>query len=128
MGMKPDEIFQLIIKADERLKYATDQRAASRREQAKALLQQALEAAQEIGNNALTEQAQRRLSDLEALEEGEDPQGTSAAADAPPELGGDAIQVLEGSTFMISDARGDVPRGAVAGLFHEDTVPVDVTR
>jgi glycogen debranching enzyme len=121
MGMKPDEIFQLIIKADERLKYATDQRAASRREQAKALLQQALEAAQEIGNNALTEQAQRRLSDLEALEEGEDPQGTSAAADAPPELGGDAIQVLEGSTFMISDARGDVPPGAVAGLFHEDT-------
>jgi len=73
MGMKPDEIFQLIIKADERLKYATDQRAASRREQAKALLQQALEAAQEIGNDALTEQAQRRLSDLEALKEGEDP-------------------------------------------------------
>jgi hypothetical protein len=72
MGMTPDEIFQLIIKADERLKYATDQRAASRREQAKALLQQALEAAQEIGNNALTEQAQRRLSDLEALEEGKD--------------------------------------------------------
>jgi hypothetical protein len=68
MGMKPDEIFQLIIKADERLKYATDQRAASRREQAKALLQQAQTAAEEIGNTALVEQAQRRLADLEALE------------------------------------------------------------
>jgi hypothetical protein len=70
MGMQPDEIFQLIITADERLKYATDQRAASRREQAKALLQQALEAAQEIGNAPLAEQAQRRLSDLESLEGG----------------------------------------------------------
>ena len=70
MSMKPDEIFQLIIKADERLKYATDQRGAARRDQAKALLQQALEAAQEIGNDGLVEQAQRRLSDLKTLEEG----------------------------------------------------------
>jgi hypothetical protein len=70
MSMKPDEIFQLIIKADERLKYATDQRGAARREQAKALLQQAIEAAREIGNSALVEQAQRRLSDLAALEQG----------------------------------------------------------
>ena len=119
--MKPDEIFQLIIKADERLKYATDARSGARREQAKKMLQQALDAAREIGNNALTEQAQRRLADLEALEEGEDPQGALAAAEPPPELGSDAIQVLEGSTFMISDARGDVPPGVVGGLFHEDT-------
>ena len=35
------------------------------------------------------------------------------------ELG--SIQVLEGSTFMVSDARGDVREGSVAGLFHEDT-------
>ncbi|MBI2238238.1 MAG: amylo-alpha-1,6-glucosidase [Actinobacteria bacterium] len=41
--------------------------------------------------------------------------------DKPPELGPDAISVLEGSTFMVSDAHGDVPEGAVAGLFHEDT-------
>lgn len=39
----------------------------------------------------------------------------------PPELGPDAIAVLDGSTFMVSDARGDVPEGAVAGLFHDDT-------
>src|SRR5436190_19514907 len=101
--MRPDEIFQLIIKADERLKYATDARGGARREQAKQMLQQALDAAREIGNNALIEQAQRRLADLEALEEGEDPQGARAAAEPPPELGSDAIQVLEGSTFMISD-------------------------
>jgi glycogen debranching enzyme len=31
------------------------------------------------------------------------------------------IQVLDGSTFMLSDRRGDVDEGQVAGLFHEDT-------
>jgi glycogen debranching enzyme len=31
------------------------------------------------------------------------------------------IQVLEGSTFMLSDATGDVVEGSLAGLFHEDT-------
>jgi glycogen debranching enzyme len=41
--------------------------------------------------------------------------------DEPPELGPDAISVLEGSTFMVSDSIGDVPRGTVAGLFHDDT-------
>jgi hypothetical protein len=70
MSMTPDEIFQLIIKADERLKYATDERGAARRRQAKDLLQQAIDAANEIGNTALVEQAQRRLSDLAALEQG----------------------------------------------------------
>ena len=73
MGMKPDEIFQLIVKADERLKYATDERGAARREQAKALLQQAQAAAEEIGNAPLVEQAKRRLSDLETLEDGAEP-------------------------------------------------------
>ena len=40
-------------------------------------------------------------------------------ARADIELG--SIQVLEGSTFMVSDARGDVRDGSVAGLYHEDT-------
>jgi glycogen debranching enzyme len=31
------------------------------------------------------------------------------------------LQVLEGSTFMLSDHRGDVMGGSIAGLFHEDT-------
>ncbi|HEX9824234.1 MAG TPA: glycogen debranching N-terminal domain-containing protein [Actinomycetota bacterium] len=32
-----------------------------------------------------------------------------------------SIQVLEGSTFMLSDQRGDVREGTVGGLYHEDT-------
>jgi glycogen debranching enzyme len=39
----------------------------------------------------------------------------------PPELGSDAIAILEGRTFMYSDARGDVPAGSVGGLLHDDT-------
>jgi glycogen debranching enzyme len=41
--------------------------------------------------------------------------------DKPPELGPDAVQILEGSTFAVSDAVGDMPEGVVAGLFHRDT-------
>jgi N-terminal domain of (some) glycogen debranching enzymes len=40
-----------------------------------------------------------------------------AQVDLPP----GSIQVLEGSTFMLSDPRGDVEPGTVAGLYHEDT-------
>jgi glycogen debranching enzyme len=40
-----------------------------------------------------------------------------AQVDLPP----GSIQVLEGSTFMLSDPRGDVFDGSVAGLYHEDT-------
>ena len=32
-----------------------------------------------------------------------------------------SIQVLEGSTFMLSNPIGDVREGSVAGLYHEDT-------
>ena len=39
----------------------------------------------------------------------------------PPELGTDAIAVLEGRTFLLSDALGDVPGGSVGGLVHDDT-------
>jgi glycogen debranching enzyme len=39
----------------------------------------------------------------------------------PTELGPDAIAVLEGRTFMFSDARGDVIPGSTGGLVHEDT-------
>ncbi len=64
MPMEPNEIFQLIVKADEKLKYATAQKSEARRGQAKELLTQALEAAREIGNEALEKQAELRLSDL----------------------------------------------------------------
>jgi hypothetical protein len=63
--MDPKEIFELIIKADERLKYATEANRAMRRGQAKDLLNQALEAAREIGNEGLIGQAEQRLADLE---------------------------------------------------------------
>jgi hypothetical protein len=39
----------------------------------------------------------------------------------PPELGPNAVAVLDGITFMYSDAVGDVPRGSIGGLVHEDT-------
>lgn len=64
MPMEPNEIFELIVKADEKLKYATAEKSEARRGQAKELLTQALEAAREIGNEALAKQAELRLSDL----------------------------------------------------------------
>lgn len=66
--MEPNEIFQLIIKADERVKYATDRLADARKAQARDLLNQARDAAAAISDRALIEQAERRLADLAALE------------------------------------------------------------
>jgi hypothetical protein len=60
----PKEIFELIVKADEKLKYATDANRELREHQAKELLLQALEAAREAGNAALVAQAEQRLTDL----------------------------------------------------------------
>ncbi len=62
--MEPKEIFELIIKADERVKYATDDKAGIRVEQARRLLEQARDEARAIGNDQLVEQAERRLTDL----------------------------------------------------------------
>ncbi|MER7889879.1 glycogen debranching N-terminal domain-containing protein [Micromonospora sp. NPDC094482] len=41
--------------------------------------------------------------------------------DLPPELGPNTVGVLEGRTFMFSNARGDVPKGSIGGLLHDDT-------
>jgi hypothetical protein len=62
--MEPREIFELLIKADEKLKYATDANREIRKGQARELVVQALEAAREAGNADLVAQAERRLSDL----------------------------------------------------------------
>ena len=62
--MEPKDIFELIIKADEKLKYATEVNASLRQEQARALLEQARDAAREIDNEALVQQAETRLADL----------------------------------------------------------------
>jgi hypothetical protein len=65
--MTPNEIFELIIKADEKLKYATAEKSEQRRDQARDLLTQARDAAREIANDGLVSQAETRLSDLDAL-------------------------------------------------------------
>ena len=70
MTMQPQEIFELIIKADEKLKYAHEDNAGVRARQARELLEQARAAAVEIGNDALVAQADTRLADLPAEPEG----------------------------------------------------------
>ena len=62
--MEPSEIFELIVKADEKLKYATTGKADVRRQQAIDLLRQARTEAEAIGNDALVGQADTRLADL----------------------------------------------------------------
>jgi len=62
--MEPREIFELIVKADEKLKYATSSREDVRRQQARELLEQARDAAREIDNEPLVQQAEIRLRDL----------------------------------------------------------------
>jgi hypothetical protein len=64
--MEPQEIFELIIKADEKLKYAHEDNAGIRTQQARDLLAQARAAAVEIGNDALVSQVDTRLADLPA--------------------------------------------------------------
>jgi hypothetical protein len=63
---QPTEIFALIIKADERLKYATAAQSETRVHQARELLERARDAARAIGNEALVSQAETRLADLDA--------------------------------------------------------------
>jgi hypothetical protein len=71
--MDPKEIFELIVKADERLKYATPGRVDTRVSQARDMLTQARDEARAIGNEPLVAQAERRLADLDALQSGESP-------------------------------------------------------
>jgi hypothetical protein len=64
--MEANEIFELIVKADERLKYAHEDNAGLRTQQARDLLVQARDAALEIGNVGLVRQAETRLADIDA--------------------------------------------------------------
>jgi len=52
-----------------------------------------------------------------------EPRVAGDAVDGTPatELGPDAVAILEGRTFMVSNSLGDVPSGSVGGLLHEDT-------
>jgi hypothetical protein len=65
--VEPSEIFELIIKADEAVKYATEDKVASRARQAREYLVQAVQEAQAIGNQGLVDQAEKRLADLDTL-------------------------------------------------------------
>jgi hypothetical protein len=62
--VEPGEIWELIVKADERLKYAREDQAELRRGQAEGFLREALSAAREIGHAQLEQQALTRLHDL----------------------------------------------------------------
>ena len=63
--MEPNEIFEMIIKADEKLKYAKAGREDIRTQQAVDLLRQARTEAETIGNDALVAQVDTRLADLD---------------------------------------------------------------
>jgi hypothetical protein len=65
--MEPKEIFDLIVKADEALKYATAEKTEARTRQAREWLIQARDEAIAIDNRALVDQAKQRLSDIDRL-------------------------------------------------------------
>ena len=71
--MEPNEIFDLIVKADEALKYATEEKGEARRRQARGWLMEAKAEAEAAGNAALVEQADQRLADLDRLDSGASP-------------------------------------------------------
>ena len=64
--MEPNEIWELLVKADDLVKYATEERRAARTAQATELVTRALAEAEAIGNAPLAEQARTRLRDLGA--------------------------------------------------------------
>lgn len=64
--MEPDEIFKLIVKADEKLKYAVAGKGDLRAQQVGELLAEALREAEAIANEPLVQQVKVRLADLEA--------------------------------------------------------------
>jgi hypothetical protein len=68
--MDADEIFQLIVKADEKLKYATGAKGDVRAKQAADLLAEAQREAEAIGDDGLVQQVTVRLADLSAILEG----------------------------------------------------------
>ena len=64
--MEAKEIFDLIVKADEALKYATADKMSARAQRARQLLEQARDEAARIDNPALVQQAKQRLADLDS--------------------------------------------------------------
>lgn len=67
----PADIFDLLLKADEKLKYASAGHGDARARQAGELLAQALAQAEEIGNEGLIQQTKVRIADLDAILQGD---------------------------------------------------------
>ena len=65
--------------------------------------------------------SERRPNPLDPYPEPRPQEASGDELSYPPELGTDAIAILEGRTFMFSDALGDVPPGSIGGLLHDDT-------
>jgi hypothetical protein len=63
--MEPREIFELVVKADEKLKYATPSTSDVRARQARNLLERARDEARAIDNDQLVAQAEQRIHDLD---------------------------------------------------------------
>ena len=63
--MEQAQIWELILKADERLKYSAGAQDSLRREQAAGFLLEALQNAEAGGFDALAEQVRTRLADLD---------------------------------------------------------------
>lgn len=82
--MEADAIFALLVKADERLKYAREGDPAAARA-ARELLERARDAARAAALPALVDQAEVRLADLADIE-GAAP-GAGAAPDPDPGTG-----------------------------------------
>src|SRR5262249_39433852 len=64
---------------------------------------------------------QQRPTPLHPYPQAEPPETPGDEKAYPPELGTDAIAILEGRTFMLSNSLGDVPPGSIGGLLHNDT-------
>ncbi len=62
--MEASEIFENILKADEKLKYSNEANGEQRRQQAIDLLRRALADAEAIQNEPLSDQVKVRLMDL----------------------------------------------------------------
>ncbi|HEU4529421.1 MAG TPA: glycogen debranching N-terminal domain-containing protein [Actinomycetota bacterium] len=69
---------------------------------------------------APTETGRRRPTPLDPYPEAS-PETFGDEKAYPPELGTDAIAILEGRTFMLSNSLGDIPAGSIGGLLHDDT-------
>ena len=65
--------------------------------------------------------AGRRLTPLDPYPEPRPREAAREDESRPSGLGADAVSILDGRTFMFSDALGDVRAGSTGGLVHEDT-------